>query len=189
MKKKSDSWILIVIISLFLVVGLGTMGYMFFTSGDSEENTELPPASNQYQPPTPATGCSKTFLLGQDCKSSPGCCEKGTACSGNVFGYECKYVYPICENVLPTQWSLGDHTYEEAISQIELYESYLQFYTLLNGQNNFNKDFAYEATQCMSNHPEYIDFCCQCPDGTSTRFVWLSKEQIQYMYCLPNPVG
>jgi hypothetical protein len=192
-KKKTNKrlFILLLIMAIFGAVialvmfnpGLNTSFKTWWTNhnkpADEGGDDETPPPEAEPQ-------CPRIFGKGQDCSSDPDCCERGTACSGNLR-MECEYIYPICTNIFPADYELGNYTYEDIVRQLKIYETYYSFYDFLNGNNNLHIDYAYEATQCMSNHPEYIDFCCKCPDGTSTRFVWLPTEQIQYMWCFPNP--
>ena len=147
---------------------------------DDDEGNDLPPQDET---------CSPLMKLGQECNQDDPCCEDETACarSWNYFRWECTYVRPECENILPLNWSMDAYSYEEYGNILDVAEKLPEWYDWLNGNNELETDYAYELEQCMENHDEYVDYCCRCPDGTVARFVYLSEQDQQYMWCFPNP--
>lgn len=137
----------------------------------------------------PEPNCVETFKLGQDCSLNIGCCEEGTSCTTKFYNkQECEFIYPVCEPILPWNYVLdGTYTYEQISDIFSLSETTFDFYLALNGDNEYATDYAIELEQCMENHPEYVDYCCQCPSGTTTRFGYVKDRDIQYMWCFPNP--
>ncbi len=187
-KNKKLKW---VILALILILILGFVSVKFEVYGKvrawwQDFNSVDEGEDDDDAEPDPE--CEKIFSLGQYCNEDPGCCEEGTACARTLIKWECKYLYPVCENVLEHNWELGDEfTYENYKNILSMAERSIDFYDYLNAGNEEDIDYAYEMEQCMSNHPNYIDFCCRCPDGSATRFVWLADEEIHYMWCFPNP--
>lgn len=174
-KKKDFTWLWILLPFLILII----IGFGFCTFKPT-----LPDKDNATEQEE-IVECPAEILLGQDCEDKENCCEEGTSCAKEWWDWECKYNYPDCPYP-PMDWSLEEQnlTYDAVSGEIVVWEHWLPFVDALD-----DKGYKVDIEQCMENHEEFRDFCCRCPDGTSTRFVYDEAQGLNYMWCFNNPRG